>query len=167
MFKRAKLVVCHSLWDRNGASLSLGIPVLLSYQRQRKRSASCTSCGRGGGLWFSSRDIPFLAGCWPPLCWSANNWDWAVTTRTWLSAGEGTWGIWSRQSLSLCSVKAVSEGLLVFRLWHSSSRLDYTISASHFLSCFFKEKGIFSNSLTFYSLMWWGASTVWNSVVLV
>lgn len=112
MFKRAKLVVCHSLWDWNRASLSLGIPVLLSHQRWRKRSVWCTSCGRGGGLLF---------------CGSASG-----TSPFWLAVGSTVsicrqlglsldlldpavcWGgdlrnllFWSR--LSLHSVKAVSD----------------------------------------------------------
>ena len=152
MLKRAKLVICHGLWDWNRASLSLGIPVLLSHQRLRKRSAWCTSCGRGGGPSFSgsaSGTSPFRL-----VVGSAVSIGQQLGLSLDLSDPAVCWGgdlrnllFWSR--LSLHSVKAVSEGILVFRLWHSSNRLDYTTSVSCFLNCFCKLKGVFSNSLTF------------------
>lgn len=120
-------------------------------------------------LWFGVRDVPFLSGCWAPLCQSTNSWGWVLTSGTWLSAGEGTWGIcFSGPGCPLHSGEVASRGVLVFQLRHSS-RLGYATSVSSFLHRFCKLKGVFSNSLTFYCLLWLkiDASAAGNLIVFV
>lgn len=77
-----------------------------------------------------------------PLYQSARDWDWVLTSDLAVCQGGDIGSLLFCSRMSLCSLRAVSGGLVGLQLWHSSSRLGFTAPVNCFLSCFCKQKGI-------------------------